>query len=182
LRAVALAVVALLAAGCASSARFLWQEYTSEGVAAVGMGDYALAERFFSRALTKANDLGARERGISLNALGELHRRQGRIDDAERLLTRALEVKEAGLGPDHPDVATSLTNLALLYAGAGRVGDALPLLERALTIQDRSLGARGPGLMRTVGALAEVYRALGREENAATFDVRLKVLREAAEK
>ena len=176
------AVLALLATGCASSARFLWQEYTSEGVAAVGIGDYARAERFFGRALTKSNDLGPQERGISLNALGELHRRQGRVEDAERMLTRAVEIKEQGLGLDHPDVATSLTNLGLLYAGSGRLTDALPVLTRALAIQDRVVPVKGPGLIRTVSALAEVCRALGRDDDAAALDARLKTLRDAAEK
>jgi Tetratricopeptide repeat len=37
----------------------------------------------------------------------------------------------AALGPDHPDVAVRLGNLAVIYRDLGRAGDALPLEKRA---------------------------------------------------
>ena len=40
---------------------------------------------------------------------------QGRYADAEPLYKRSLAIREKALGPDHPDVATSLNNLAELY-------------------------------------------------------------------
>ena len=39
----------------------------------------------------------------------------GRYAEAEPLYERALAIREKALGPDHPDVATSLNNLAVLY-------------------------------------------------------------------
>ena len=36
--------------------------------------------------------------------------------------------REKALGPDHPDVARSLNNLAVLYYEQGRYADAEPLL------------------------------------------------------
>ena len=39
---------------------------------------------------------------------------QGKYDDAEPLFKRALAIREETLGRRHPDVATSLTNLAIL--------------------------------------------------------------------
>ena len=165
--------------GCASREHFLWQEYTSEGIAAVGAGDYPRAERFFARALAKANDLGPKEQGIALNGLGELYRRQGRLGDAERTLLRALEVKEQGLGPNHPDVATSLANLGLLYVANGRELDAAPLLERALAIQERR--PEKASWLRTMATLAEVYRRLGRDHDAFVLETRVKLLRDSLE-
>jgi tetratricopeptide (TPR) repeat protein len=44
---------------------------------------------------------------------------------------RALRIWETVLGPDHPDVAASLNNLALLYRVQGNYGDAEPLYQRA---------------------------------------------------
>src|ERR1035441_1107406 len=35
--------------------------------------------------------------------------------EAERLLKRAREIREKALGPDHPDTAWSLNNLAVIY-------------------------------------------------------------------
>ena len=51
----------------------------------------------------------------SLNNLAGLYHAQGRYADAEPLYKRALAICEKALGPDHPDVALSLNNLAALY-------------------------------------------------------------------
>jgi tetratricopeptide (TPR) repeat protein len=177
-RALALGLVLVALAGCASSARLLWEEYTSEGISSLGAGQYGRAEQFLNRALGKAEELGAQERGISLNSLGELYRRQGRARDAERMFLRALAVKEARLGADHPDVATTLTNLGLLYVAGGRDQTAAPLLERALLIQETRLGPQHPALARTLATLADAYRHLGREHDAFVLDVRARMLRE----
>ena len=50
--------------------------------------------------------------------------------DAEPLYQRAVAIRQAALGADHPDLATSLNNLASLYQAEGRTADALPLVER----------------------------------------------------
>ena len=42
-------------------------------------------------------------------------------------------------GPDHPNVAKSLNNLAEVYRAEGRYADAEPLYKRALTIQEKVL-------------------------------------------
>lgn len=39
---------------------------------------------------------------------------QGELDEADALLTRAIEIKERALGPDHPSLATSLSALATI--------------------------------------------------------------------
>jgi tetratricopeptide (TPR) repeat protein len=168
---VLLAVVALLL-GCATSERFLWEEYTGMGAASVAAGEYRQAEQLLTRALAKAEALTAKEQGISLNGLGELYRRQGRLPDAERMFLRSLDVKEAGLGRDHPDVAVTLTNLGLVYMAEGRDQEAEPLLERALAIQETRLPPKSAALGRTVTALVEVYRHLGREDKMHALETR----------
>jgi len=40
---------------------------------------------------------------------------------AERLYSRALEILEKALGPDHPDVAAVSRNLAKVYRAQGRI-------------------------------------------------------------
>jgi tetratricopeptide (TPR) repeat protein len=169
---------ALLVAGCASSERLLWEEYTSAGLQAYGAGQYGRAEMFLNRAAKKAEDLGPQELGRSLNNLAELARRQGRAAEAEHLFARALAVKEAGLGRDHPDVATSLNNLAQVYVAQGRDVAAVPLLERSLGIQEKTLDPEHPVLRRTLTLLAVVYRHLGRADEAFILDVRAHLLRE----
>ena len=48
----------------------------------------------------------------SLNGLGNLLLGQGDYAGAQPLHERALAIREAALGPEHPHVATSLNNLA----------------------------------------------------------------------
>ncbi len=49
-----------------------------------------------------------------------------------RFVERALAIREKALGPEHPDTATSLNNLALLLQAQGDLARSRPLFERAL--------------------------------------------------
>ena len=46
---------------------------------------------------------------------------------------RALAIREKTLGPDHPDVAVSLNNLAELYRTQGRYSEAIPIVRRTIS-------------------------------------------------
>ncbi|HLT38425.1 MAG TPA: tetratricopeptide repeat protein, partial [Enhygromyxa sp.] len=54
---------------------------------------------------------------------------------------RALEIREAKLGADHPEVAISLTNIANAFTGLGEHDRAEQLARRALAIFEAKLGA-----------------------------------------
>ena len=69
---------------------------------------------------------------------------QGRYAEAEPLYKRALAIREKALGPDHPDVAKALNNLAVLYQKQGRYAEAEPLYKRALAIREKALGPDHP--------------------------------------
>ena len=49
----------------------------------------------------------------SLNTLAYFYEKQGRYADAEPLYQRALAIREKEFGPDHPNVAQSLTTSRL---------------------------------------------------------------------
>jgi tetratricopeptide (TPR) repeat protein len=66
--------------------------------------------------------------------LAKLYQDQRKYEEAEPLLKRALQINEKRLGPEHPNTATSLNNLALLYQAQGKYEEAEPLLKRALQI------------------------------------------------
>ncbi len=53
------------------------------------------------------------------------------------LYERALAMRKASLGPDHPDVATSFKDLASHHEAMGQHKQALPLHERALVIWEK---------------------------------------------
>ena len=56
------------------------------------------------------------------------------------LIARAIAIGETALGPEHPDLAVWLNNLALLYQTQGRYAEAEPLHKRSLAIQEKALG------------------------------------------
>jgi tetratricopeptide (TPR) repeat protein len=74
---------------------------------------------------------------VRANALNrqviELHR-QGRYDEAVPVAKQALAILGKALGLGHPDVATSLNNLAALYRAKDRTAEALDLSRRAVAI------------------------------------------------
>ena len=64
----------------------------------------------------------------------------GAYQEAQRYLERALHIQEQNLGPEHPNVAYPLNNLATLYLEQGKYAEAEPLYQRALHIREQSLG------------------------------------------
>ena len=78
--------------------------------------------------------------------------RQGDLQGARTLHERALAIRETHLGADHPDTATSLSNLATVLADQGDLDGARALLERALAIREGRLGPDHPTTARSRGA------------------------------
>src|SRR5271165_6468823 len=60
----------------------------------------------------------------ALIRLAELYEDMSRYAEAEPLYQEALKIRQKVLGPEHPDTATSLNNLALLYVRMGDYGKA----------------------------------------------------------
>ena len=69
---------------------------------------------------------------------------EGRYPEASGPAGEALSLAERLFGPEHPDTAMSLNNLAELYRAQGRYGDAEPLHRRALAIREEALGPSIP--------------------------------------
>jgi tetratricopeptide (TPR) repeat protein len=75
-------------------------------------------------------------------------------------------------GPDHPDVATSLNNLALLYKTQGHYAKAEPLYKRSLAIREKALGPDHPDVANSLVNLAALYRATKRSTEAEALEMR----------
>jgi tetratricopeptide (TPR) repeat protein len=74
-----------------------------------------------------------------------------------------LEISEKALGPDNPDVAIALNNLAELYYNQGRYEEAEPLYKRALKILEDTLGPDHPEVALTLESLKALYKNLGKD-------------------
>jgi tetratricopeptide (TPR) repeat protein len=77
-----------------------------------------------------------------------------RLAEAEPLMKRALTIFEQIYGPDHPNVATSLCNLASLLREGKRLAEAGPLMQRALAINEQTYGSFHPSVDTTLSQLA----------------------------
>ena len=112
--------------------------------------------------------------GYLLNQYGSYRMGQGRYDEAEPLYERALEIKEEVLGPDHPDTAQSLNNLAALHESQGRYDKAEPLLERALAIREEALGPKHPHTQIVRNNYVGLLRETNQDEKADAVETRLR--------
>jgi CHAT domain-containing protein/tetratricopeptide (TPR) repeat protein len=81
-------------------------------------------------------------------------RAAGHYKEAIPHAVQAVQFALGNLGPDHPDVATGLNNLALLLQATNRLSEAEPLMRRALAIGERSLGPDHPDVAAGLNNLA----------------------------
>jgi CHAT domain-containing protein/tetratricopeptide (TPR) repeat protein len=79
---------------------------------------------------------------------------------------RALELREAALGPADPLVARSVNSLGMLYDERGDYARAETLFGRALSIRERALGPDHPDVAGSLNNLAFLYDELGEYHRA----------------
>ena len=118
-------------------------------------------------------------KGALLDALGTTYRGLGLYDRAVSLHTKARAVREAALGPDHPDTLDSRNNLANAYWVAGRLPEAIALYEATLKLRESKLGPDHPDTLKSRSNLASAYRAAGRIDEAIALHEATLKLREA---
>ncbi len=81
------------------------------------------------------------------------------------------------LGPEHPDVAQSLNNLAALYQAQGRYAEAEPLYKRSLAILEKALGPEHPDVAQSLENYASLLRETKREDKAEEMETRAHAIR-----
>jgi tetratricopeptide (TPR) repeat protein len=88
-------------------------------------------------------------------------------------LQQALTIREKALGPEHPDVAQSLNNLAELYRAQEHYAEAEPLYQRALMIREQRLGLDHPNVVVTLKNYFALLKAMHRDADAAQIENRI---------
>jgi tetratricopeptide (TPR) repeat protein len=77
------------------------------------------------------------------------------------LFKRSLAIWEKALGPGHPNVALSLSNLGTSIVSQGRPADAEPMFKRSLAIREKVLGPDHPDVAHSLNNLAILYGEQG---------------------
>ena len=114
------------------------------------------------------------------NELAQLLQYTNRLGETEPLMRRALEIAEAALGDQHPNVAVCLNNLAMLLQDTNRIEEAEPLMRRALEIDEATLGEQHPSVATNLNNLARVLQDTNRFEEAESLMRRALGINEAA--
>ncbi|MFC2171564.1 tetratricopeptide repeat protein [Acidobacteriota bacterium] len=106
--------------------------------------------------------------------------RGGKTKDPQSrvLAERAVRIKEKTLGPEHPEVALSLCNLAILLKAAGDYTGARTLYERALAIQEKALGPEHLDVAATLNSFGILLWKTGDYEQARPLYERALEIRE----
>ena len=79
------------------------------------------------------------------------------MNDEEAFHLMELQQREALYGPNHPNLADSLSNLAILYNQSGDYDKAQPLYERALQIYQTVHGPDHADVAHTLTDLAVLH-------------------------
>jgi len=107
--------------------------------------------------------------GYPHRALGVEFAMLGKAPEAEASYRRAIAIDERVLGPDHTEVASSLTVLGVLYGSVGRYSDAEATTLRSLSIWEKAFGPDHPNVGTELNNLGVLYRKEKRYPEAEQF-------------
>ena len=130
------------------------------GLAAVVV--VAQAEEPMTEELADAETAGVLEEGLALHAQAEKLYGEGRYAEALETQRDALPLMEQAFGPNHPNVASSLSNLGFyLVKSQGDYDGARPLFERSLAIREKASGPDSPDVAHSLNNLAHLLQEQG---------------------
>jgi esterase/lipase superfamily enzyme len=109
-----------------------------------------------------------------LRNVGDYAAQAGSDEQANEYYIRALNLQEASLGPNHPDLVPLLTALAELSVKDKRYSDAEAQLTRIVSIERTAYGDRHENTLSTLAKLRELYRMTNNAEGAALVDAQLQ--------
>jgi tetratricopeptide (TPR) repeat protein len=98
---------------------------------------------------------------VLLHTTGSCYRHGNNNQMAVRAFTELLTIQEREYGPDHMEVANTLTSLGNAYGDLGDHAKKRELLERALVIEEREYGPDHREVARTLVELGKAYGDLG---------------------
>ncbi len=152
------------------------------GMAAFERGDYEAAVRWFEQVVARAErELGPDDPRLATDLvnLAEVYRLTGRLEAAERLYRRALELDRRNPHIRPEELAITLNDLALLYRMQGRHEQAARLYREALQRLEQARGRDHPDVARVLANMAQLERALRRLPEALALARRAAAIAEA---
>jgi CHAT domain-containing protein/Tfp pilus assembly protein PilF len=115
--------------------------------------------------------------GVLNQQVVELYQ-QGKYREAIPIAETLLAIEKQALGPDDPDVATVLNDLALLYKATGAYREAESRYQQALQIYQKALGSQHPYTVTGLNNLAALYQTMGAYDKAEPLLVQALQIRQ----
>ena len=115
-----------------------------------------------------------------LNKVGMYLHGRAQFAESTIVLERALAISEAAYGPDHPTVATYLSNLGNMMRDMGDLQGARQHFERALAIDEAAYGPNHPTVATYLSNLGNMMRDMGDLQGARQHFERALAISEAA--
>ena len=112
--------------------------------------------------------------------IGQKIRDRGDYTQAEKYYLEAKNIYEKVLGKEHPDYATSLSNLGYLYNAIGDYTQAEKYYLEAKNIYEKALGKEHPDYATSLNNLGLLYNNIGDYTQAEKYYVEAKNIREKA--
>jgi tetratricopeptide (TPR) repeat protein len=166
IRAFAMAVVCILplAAGVDDD----WKNLYSQAQRAAAAKDLSQADLIYNKALLEASRFGKDDVRVAstLQGLGNTHRSEKKLAEAEDDLRRAVSIYTTSSGQASPEFADAQFDLAGVLMEEGKYQPALQSIDLLLTTYDRQLG---PQNIKTAAALCmqgDSYRMLKKYADA----------------
>jgi serine/threonine-protein kinase len=106
--------------------------------------------------------------------LGDIYDKLGKLDQADSLLSQALQQRKSVFGADSAETAESLLALGRLRSGQARLDEAEQLVRQGLEMTKRHLPPSHPAVGKATAALGTIL------ENRGRYDQAIQVLGDAA--
>ncbi len=101
-----------------------------------------------------------------LQRMGKYLQARAQYVEGEPIYQKALALHERLLGPDHPEIAQTLSGLASLHYEQGKYEQAKQLYQRALALHEQAQGTSHARVGNILSELALLYDAQGKYEQA----------------
>lgn len=112
------------------------------------------------------------------DTIGRTYANLGQLDASERLIRAALATRRAQLGPMHPDVAKSLSDLALVLQHRSDYTQAAASAREALALRRTLFGEHSPEVAASLNQLALILSLHGEYHEAERAALEALALRE----
>lgn len=139
----------------------------------LGRHDSALAYNRRVLSLFTGPDLKV---SAALNSIAGMYESRGEYGKALEHYERALAMRIAALGPQHPDIANIYNNIAAVYFRTGDADRSLEYYFKSLSIMQGTLDGTNPAFGVRYNNIAMSYRAKGEFGTALEYGERSKAL------